>query len=438
MGNIFDCSDQKDNYAFEVNNQMSFHGKKTGEQKKANSRAAILKMCQEILNDNDNMLNRGYNDYFSNDSISPNNKINATFQRPKLNLTDICLDNNADISNLQPSKLKNNGLFSNFDNNTATYYHSSFRPTNDNEIQTCERELSSKSKFIPIQNFNNDDFDMSSSEINSPHRASPQFQQRTNRSNLTQKSKKRDMSLSPETLTTPIRGNSKKKPTFTSTSNEGIPLQRYRYEDDDFSVSKRKPLFSNRKVSPPQKPNPTKPGTRTKKKVGTTHLRCKVSIPFPLRKTFMRREALSIGKEDSDTVELSYNLLDTLDNTCIIYDGNILKLHLTNSSTGEYKIVTRYFQITKNAFRYFNSIYSSEVYNGKPLVQFDIRHIENIQIARKSENFSFGFDIYLDNSKDEFHFGTDDVDFGENIIKVIMLIKSYYEDIQVIKMKNKV
>ena len=62
----------------------------------------------------------------------------------------------------------------------------------------------------------------------------------------------------------------------------------------------------------------------------------------------------------------------------IIYDGEIYKIQ--KNKTNIFQLINRYFQITKNSFKYFSNVYSSQVYNNKPLLQFDIRQISNIEI----------------------------------------------------------
>ena len=153
-----------------------------------------------------------------------------------------------------------------------------------------------------------------------------------------------------------------------------------------------------------------------------------VSVSIPKSSTQIDKNILS---NSSEKIILSYKLLNEIDNSCILYDGEVLKIQ--KNKTG-YKIVSRYFQITKNGFKYYNSMYSSQVYNNKPLVQFDIRHISNIEISSdnilkfKYEKIKFAFTIYLDNNKDFFEFGTDNPEYGSNIIKALTLIINYHDD----------
>ena len=98
-------------------------------------------------------------------------------------------------------------------------------------------------------------------------------------------------------------------------------------------------------------------------------------------------------------------------------------------------MINRYFQITKNSFKYFSNVYSSQVYNNKPLLQFDIRQISNIEIIditslELNEKYSdyFCFVIYLTNKNDTFAFATINKEYGENIIKILNLLRNYYKD----------
>lgn len=130
---------------------------------------------------------------------------------------------------------------------------------------------------------------------------------------------------------------------------------------------------------------------------------------------------------------LNYNNINKFNDKSILYDGNIYKI--INEQNHHTKLILRYFQITKNCFRYYNNIYSVLIYNEKPLVQFDIRDIQDIEIINidslnKSEEskIEFIFSINLINNKDFFIFATDDKEFGMNIVNVLNLLINYYEE----------
>jgi hypothetical protein len=129
---------------------------------------------------------------------------------------------------------------------------------------------------------------------------------------------------------------------------------------------------------------------------------------------------------------LNYNNLNKFNDKSILYDGNIYKV--INGFDGSKKLILRYFQITKNCFRYYNNIYSVLIYNERPLVQFDIRHIQEINIINcdslntEESKIEFVFSINLINNSDFFLFATDDKEFGISIVNVLNLLKKYYED----------
>ena len=130
---------------------------------------------------------------------------------------------------------------------------------------------------------------------------------------------------------------------------------------------------------------------------------------------------------------LNYNNLNKFSVKSILYDGIIYKV--INSQNYYTKLISRYFQITKSCFRYYKNIYSVLIYNAKPLVQFDIRYIENIKILNinlmnKSEEIKieFAFSIKLIKDSDYFVFATDDKEFGISIVNVLNLLKNYYDE----------
>jgi hypothetical protein len=125
-------------------------------------------------------------------------------------------------------------------------------------------------------------------------------------------------------------------------------------------------------------------------------------------------------------------ILNSINTDYIIYDGLIYKVQRTKING--FKLIEKYFQLTKNQFKYFNSIYSSQVYNNLPLVQFDIRNIINIEITDKDyllnfiniENSShFVFTIILKDNE-YFIFSTENDEIGNNIITIINLLIKYY------------
>ena len=145
-------------------------------------------------------------------------------------------------------------------------------------------------------------------------------------------------------------------------------------------------------------------------------------------------DKLIISKDkNTNNIEISYKILNSIDTSIIIYDGEIYKIQ--KNKINVFKLISRYFQITKNSFKYFSNAYSSQVYNDKPLLQFDIRQISNIEIIditslelkEKYSNY-FCFIIHLTNKNDIFGFATINKEYGENIIQILNLLRNYYKN----------
>lgn len=64
----------------------------------------------------------------------------------------------------------------------------------------------------------------------------------------------------------------------------------------------------------------------------------------------------------------------------IIYDGEIYRITTFRNT---YKTQIRYCQITQKEIKYFSSIYSSSVWNDKPLLRIPIKNVINITIANE-------------------------------------------------------
>ena len=138
----------------------------------------------------------------------------------------------------------------------------------------------------------------------------------------------------------------------------------------------------------------------------------------------------------NNKIILNYNKLNHFNTSIILYDGNLYKV-LDRKNNG-FKVSKRYFQITKNCFKYFKDMESAK--NDKlkqPLVQFDIRHIKDLQIVDhnflkdikiEGKDIEFVFCIYLYQNDDFFVFATDNENYGNSIFDVLNLLKNYYED----------
>ena len=135
----------------------------------------------------------------------------------------------------------------------------------------------------------------------------------------------------------------------------------------------------------------------------------------------------------NDTFILNYNMLSKFSDNIILYDGNIYKV--VNSKKDESKFLLRYFQITKKNFRYYNSIHSLLMTNEKPLEEFNIKYIRDIEIIdikllikkKNEQKIKFAFVINMIENINFYIFATTDEEIGKNIIKILNLIKKYYD-----------
>lgn len=138
----------------------------------------------------------------------------------------------------------------------------------------------------------------------------------------------------------------------------------------------------------------------------------------------------------------SYKKLDSFLNDTILYDGLLYKVvdNMDNmDENNKYQLLERYFQITKNCFKYYTNI--REVMNDKdkPLVQFDIRYIEKIEVIENNflKNYKINgekdikiiFCIYINQNNDFFIFAHYDKNFGKDVINILQFLQRYYEDI---------
>ena len=129
---------------------------------------------------------------------------------------------------------------------------------------------------------------------------------------------------------------------------------------------------------------------------------------------------------------ISYNILNQINFEYIIYDGEIYKIQKNKNNS--FKLFSKYFQITKNTFRYYNNVYSPQVYNDKPILQFDIRAILNIKIINnkfldlKEEYLNYLVFIIFLNNNERLLFATSNKKSGENIINILKLLKKYLKD----------
>ena len=136
----------------------------------------------------------------------------------------------------------------------------------------------------------------------------------------------------------------------------------------------------------------------------------------------------------NDKIIFNYNKLNNLGISIILYDGIIYKV-IDKKNIG-FKLSKRYFQMTKNCFKYYNEI--DEAKNKfEPLVQFDIRHIKDLQIIAHDflknikvdeKDIVFVFCIFLFQNDDFFVFAFNNENYGSSVFNILNLLKNYYED----------
>ena len=165
-----------------------------------------------------------------------------------------------------------------------------------------------------------------------------------------------------------------------------------------------------------------------------------VYLPIKMGKSLIDKEIIKniIGNK----YILSFNKINNFDTDKILYDGFIYKLidnieYYYNNEDYKYELLGRYFQITKNCFKYYNNIYEAINKKDKPLVQFDIRYIKSIEIMDNNilknykingnKNIEIIFCIYLNQNNDFFVFSHNNLLIGNNIINILFFLKRYYE-----------
>ena len=155
--------------------------------------------------------------------------------------------------------------------------------------------------------------------------------------------------------------------------------------------------------------------------------------PLNMDETLIDKELLK--SHVNDKIILNYSKLDNFSTSQILYDGIIYKI-IENKNRG-FKITERYFQIKKNSFRYYNDIEKAKNDSENPLVQFDIRHIKELNIIDSKvfkqfkineKEIEFTFYICLNQNEDFFVFVVNDEKLGNSIFNFLNLLKNYYED----------
>ena len=152
------------------------------------------------------------------------------------------------------------------------------------------------------------------------------------------------------------------------------------------------------------------------------------------KESVINNKIYTISETNNNKGILNYNKLNNLKTSIILYDGILHKV--TDKKIKGFKLSKRYFQITKNCFRYYNSLENVQK-EEKPLVQFDIRHIKDLQIIENdflgeykidNKDIEMVFCIYLNQNNDFFVFAVNNENLGKSVFNVLNLLKNYYED----------
>lgn len=223
-------------------------------------------------------------------------------------------------------------------------------------------------------------------------------------------------------------------PLGTSGGGFVLPLQRYKYEDVDlnanFAKKKIKKMINESNLTKKNKSSNKKDKNEKEdtndinfvssmQKSNHDHLTIFLTYPG----TQIHQSLFKNPKE----LLISFEKILRLDENAVVFDGDIVRMSFQRSGC---KIVQKYFQITKDYFKYFNSISSQQVYKNKPLFQIVILDIEKIEITNenlfklKSNSIQFAFKMILDDNK-SYDFGCDDADYGANIISILTILKRY-------------
>ena len=138
--------------------------------------------------------------------------------------------------------------------------------------------------------------------------------------------------------------------------------------------------------------------------------------------------------KNKNKIILNYNKLNKLSTSIILYDGILYKVN--DKKNNGFKLSKRYFQISKNCFKYYGD-FDKEKKDIKPLVQFDIRHIKDLQIIEndflseykiENKDIEMVFCIYLNQNDDFFVFAVNNENLGKSVFDILNLLKNYYED----------
>ena len=155
----------------------------------------------------------------------------------------------------------------------------------------------------------------------------------------------------------------------------------------------------------------------------------KINLKIYFNESFIFKK-LIFEKEKNKFVNINYLILNKLNVNDVLYDGFFYKINVNKN-----KLFKRYFQITKNCFKYYKNIFDFKN-NENPLVQFEIIKISNLIIVDvnnffnkqflNENNIKFIFQINLFNFDDVFLFGNEIEENGKNIFNILNFLINYY------------
>ena len=156
-----------------------------------------------------------------------------------------------------------------------------------------------------------------------------------------------------------------------------------------------------------------------------------IKLKIPFKGTQINHNLLNSSVKGIFT--LNFNMLSNFSDKAILFDGNIYKV--TKEENGISRLIFRYFQITKKKFKFYKNIYSLLTINNKPLEEFNIKSMRNIEILdlnllknKNEPKINFAFVINLIENINFFILATNDKNFGTNIINLLNLLKKYKDE----------
>ena len=156
-----------------------------------------------------------------------------------------------------------------------------------------------------------------------------------------------------------------------------------------------------------------------------------IKLKIPFKGTQINHNLLNSSVKGIFT--LNFNMLSNFSDKAILFDGNIYKV--TKEENGISRLIFRYFQITKKEFRFYKNVYSLLTINNKPLEEFNIKSMRNIEILdlnllknKNEPKINFAFVINLIENINFFILATNDKNFGTNIINLLNLLKKYKDE----------